>query len=133
MSEYATKQRRLILDALQKHPDDALTARQIAQMIPEGAVSVSAVYRNLATLEAEGKLQRLPKSGSRTAHYRSTDAGGCRRHLHLSCSECGRTFHMSVADTEAIIERAEKDDGFRVDSASTVLYGVCGDCRKKIK
>ena len=53
MSGYNTKQRRALLTFLGEHPDELLSARQMADALAEKQISLSAVYRNLAQLEAE--------------------------------------------------------------------------------
>ena len=131
MPSYQTKQRKALLGFLQAHADEALTADQIADALSAEGVSRSAVYRNLAALAAEGAVQRVSRSGTRRLFYRYTGAEACRAHLHLSCSSCGRTFHVDVPATNTIIERIRRDADFRIDSSSTVLYGVCADCRKE--
>ena len=70
MSGYNTKQRRALLAFLEEHPDELLTARQMADALAEKQISLSAVYRNLAQLEAEEKVRRSAKSGlqGRAAH-----------------------------------------------------------------
>ena len=69
MSIYNTKQRRALLAFLGEHPDELLTARQMADALAEKQISLSAVYRNLAQLEAEEKVRRSAKSGSHEAFY----------------------------------------------------------------
>ena len=56
MSRYSTRQRKLLLDYLSAHPHQLLSAGEIARDLREREVSLSAVYRNLAQLEAEGKI-----------------------------------------------------------------------------
>ncbi len=130
MSKYTTKQRRLLLDYLQAHADETLSARQIADALAQSNISISAVYRNLAALEDEGRVTRLTKGGSRKVYYRFMDADACRQHLHLSCFKCGRTYHMDIPATNTLIHTVERAADFEVDSAGTVLYGVCGACKK---
>ena len=120
MSKYKTRKRAALLDYLSAHPDELLSVQDIAAALD--TVSVSAVYRNLADLEAEGRVRR----DGRTGTYRYT--GGCGDCLHLSCTRCGRTFHMDGLEAERLVEAAARIDGFAVDRAETVLYGVCGDC-----
>ena len=85
MSGYNTKQRRALLTFLGEHPDELLTARQMADALAEKQISLSAVYRNLAQLEAEEKVRRSAKSGSHEAFYQYLDAKGCKGALHMSC------------------------------------------------
>lgn len=64
MSGYNTKQRRALLAFLGEHPDELLTARQMVDTLAEKQISLSAVYRNLAQLEAEEKgAPAAPKAG----------------------------------------------------------------------
>lgn len=65
MSSYSTQQRKALLAYLSRHPDELLSARQIADALADEKISLSAVYRNLAQLEAEEKVRRSSKSGTR--------------------------------------------------------------------
>lgn len=131
MATYMTKQRKTLLSYLEAHPDECFTARQIAGELKAAGISLSAVYRNMAELEGEGRIRRVSREGSRQVCYRYTDAHACREHLHLSCSQCGRTYHMDLPATTHLIHTVAEDTDFQVDSASTVLYGVCADCRRR--
>lgn len=131
MQTYKTAQRRAFLDYLAAHPDEPMSARQIAEALSAKDVSVSAVYRNLASLEAEGAVKRLTKEGCRTVYYRYTGAEDCKHHLHLSCVDCGKTFHMPESVSDALIRSVADGAHFSVDSAGTVLYGVCENCKRR--
>lgn len=130
MSKYMTKQRMLLLDYLQAHPDEPMSAGQISEAVEDAPVSASAVYRNLAELEADGKVRRLSRAGSREVFFQYMDALDCRNCLHLNCTKCGKTFHMSTPGTDRVVRDVERSDFFRVDKSETVLYGVCRACRK---
>ena len=62
MSSYSTQQRKALLAYLSRHPDELLSARQIADALADEKISLSAVYRNLAQLETEEKVRRSSKS-----------------------------------------------------------------------
>ena len=129
MSKYMTRQRKTLLDYLGAHAAERFCAQTIAEALAGEGVSLSAVYRNLAELEAEGLVRRADKGGSREVYYRFVGADECRGSLHLQCKRCGRTFHMDADGAEqlkAVLERAE---GFALDKGDTVLYGVCEVCR----
>lgn len=130
MSKYLTRQRRTLLEYLSGRPDELLSAREIAGALADEAISLSAVYRNLADLEAEGAVRQSRKSGSREIYFQYLDAGECRERLHLSCTRCGKTFHMDAGEAEEIVETVARRDGFAIDKAETVLYGVCEECQK---
>ena len=129
MAKYITKQRRLLLDFLAKHTDETLSAGQIAEALSGKEISTSAIYRNLAALEQEGKLKRSVKPGSQEAYYRYTDDEDCRGHLHLSCLRCGKTVHVEEPETDALARSLASTEGFTLDRTDTVLYGICADCK----
>lgn len=131
MPQYATRQRKALLEYLRAHPDEILSARQIAQALEPEDVSLSAVYRNLAALESQGMLRRAPKDGGHEVYYRFTQSDACKQHLHLSCSQCGKTFHMDVPATDSLVEQVANAADFQVDRSNTVLYGVCSACKNE--
>ena len=129
MARYVTKQRRSLLGFLARHADESLTAQQVAADLTASGVSVSSVYRNLTALEAEGKVRRVSRSGSRETYYQYAAAEGCRACLHLACKRCGRTFHMGMPAADALVDRVAQEEKFQIDREDTVIYGVCKDCR----
>ena len=130
MSVYTTKQRTLLLDFLREHADETLSAEQIAKQLESESVSISAIYRNLAALEQEGRLKRSARPGTQEAYYRFTDDKECQGHLHLSCLRCGKTVQVEEAETDALTHQLAKSEGFALDREDTVLYGICADCQK---
>lgn len=130
MSKYMTRQRKALLDFLGAHADEPFSAREIAEALTPEGVSLSAVYRNLASLESEGVLRRGGVNDAREATYQYIGAAACRDCLHLSCTKCGRTFHMSAGGAERLQRDALQSDEFHIDRGETVLYGVCRECRR---
>ncbi len=128
MPKYSTKQRKVLLDYLTQHPDEPLSARQIADATAGDGISLSAIYRNIAAMETEGILRPCVRDGSREVLYRFCGAAACHEHLHMTCSHCGKTYHMDVPATQTLVDQVAEDAGFRVDRSATVLYGVCRDC-----
>ena len=125
------QQRKALLNYLSMHADERLSAKQLEDALKSEGISISAVYRNLSELEREGKVRRVNNSGSREVFYQYTDGAHCKDCLHLSCEKCGKTYHMNSAVAQTLIENLAQSDEFTIDKANTVLYGVCGDCRKK--
>ena len=130
MPKYKTKQRAVLLDYLRAHPDEALSAGRIAGAVQGESISVSAVYRNLAELEAEGKVRRLSRVGSREVFFQYMDASNCRNCLHLSWMKCGKTFHMHALGAVQLERDVARNDEFQIDRNETVIYGLCRDCRR---
>lgn len=129
MSKYNTRQRKVLLDYLMCHKDMQISAKMIAEALKDENISISAVYRNLAALETDGKIKRHTKDGSREVYYRFVDDDDCRSCLHLSCKECGKTYHMQTNDANMLIERIAQTENFEIDRAKTVIYGMCVDCK----
>ena len=124
-----TRQRKTLLDYLSARHDETLSAREIAAALENEGVSLSAVYRNLGELEAEGRVRRVGRGSAREAYYQFIGADECRGSLHLQCERCGRTFHMDAAGAEQLKSVVERSEGFALDKGGTVLYGVCEICR----
>lgn len=133
MSTYATKQRKILSDYLEKRPDTLISAEEIGDALSGSGISRSAIYRNLAELEAEGKVRRSVKEGTRKVFYQFTDSDRCRDELHLSCKICGRTIHMDREAAETLVADVAGRQQFQIDKSDTVLFGVCGDCKKSGK
>ncbi len=129
MPNYSTKQRRALIDYLSSHTDEQLSAGIIAKELKAQGISLSAVYRNLRTLEAEGKVRRNTKDGSRQVFYRYVDNDNCKGHLHLCCKKCGKTFHMQSEETEKLVNSIAENDNFKIDKSDTILYGMCKMCQ----
>ncbi|MBP5288339.1 MAG: transcriptional repressor [Clostridia bacterium] len=51
---YLTRQRKKLLETLEKHRDETLSADGIMALTGDEAMSRSALYRNLSALEARG-------------------------------------------------------------------------------
>ena len=130
MTKYSTRQRTALTQFLAAHPDESFSAAQLAAALEPDGVSLSAVYRNLTELVSQNTVCRTQQDGSREALYRFAQAAGCKSHLHLACSRCGKTYHMDVPATDSLVEQVAEDAGFQIDRASTVLHGVCGKCLK---
>ena len=128
MQAYMTQPRRRLLNYLQSHADETLSAGQISGELPE--ISVSAVYRNLAALEKDGAVRRVTKAGSREILYQYLAGAQCREHLHLNCKKCGKTFHMDAEETEELVRAIAALDKFALDRSETVLYGLCEHCQE---
>lgn len=89
---YSTEQRNSLLSFLSENPDKMFSAKQVELALSGKEISKSAIYRNLAELESEGKIKRCSKPGSRESFYQFFDCNSCRTHIHLSCQKCGKFF-----------------------------------------
>lgn len=130
MAKYITKQRKLLLEYLEQHPDELLSAHQIADDLAYEKISVSAIYRNFADLEAEGKVRRTSQHGNRKVLFQYTDSEYCKENLHLSCQRCGKTYHLNPELADVITRGLASTEKFEINIATTVIYGICSSCSK---
>ncbi len=128
---YNTEQRTILLTFLSKNPDKVFSTKEIASHLEDKNISLSAVYRNLAELESDGKIKRIAKSGSRESFYQYFDTKACKNHIHLSCKKCGKIFHLEEEQTELLAKELKEADGFELNLADTTLYGICKKCHKQ--
>lgn len=75
-------------------------------------------------------MRRCSRGGARGVFYQYTAAAACKGALHLSCKRCGRLFHMDAAAADRLVDAVARLEDFAMDRSDTVLYGVCGDCRR---
>ena len=127
---YNTEQRAALLSFLTENPDKTFSAKEIAQALAGRNISKSSVYRNIAELETEQKIKRVTKVGSHESFYQFCGNASCRNHIHLSCTKCGKIFHMEHEQTERLLNALESSDGFELSVGETTLYGVCRECVK---
>lgn len=136
VSAYNTEQKRLLEEFLIANNDRSLTVEEISEglmsLSGEGVPSParSTVYRLVSRLEAEGRVRRFVRSGSRRAAYQLSLGDHCDSHLHLKCVGCGRLVHMDERVSEELLDRINSSNGFSVNEEETVLFGRCFDCKK---
>ena len=127
---YNTEQRNLLLSFLKDNPDKKFSAKEIEKALAHENISRSAVYRNLADLEADGKVKRYSKTGSRETFFQYYDLQCCRNHIHLSCIKCGKIFHLENQIADNLVNNLADQEGFEINKGETTLYGICKDCKE---
>lgn len=125
---YSTEQRNILLSFLKSNPDTQFSVKQIESALSHNSISRSAVYRNLAELENLGNIRRCTKQGSRETFYQYYDPENCKNHIHLSCTQCGKMFHLETKAAESLVSDIEKTEGFEINKSETTLFGICKDC-----
>lgn len=130
MAGYITAQRKMLLEFLEKNHDKRLSASQIANSLKNDGISVSAVYRNLASLEAQGVINRSAKEGTREIFYQYTNSNECKNCIHLTCTKCGRVTHMDNTTAKKMSDALKKTSGFNINKNKTVVFGVCDNCSR---
>ncbi len=108
---------------------DGVSQDYLAQ---KAAMDKSTAARAIQKLEAAGLIRRESRPGSREAVVQYVGAENCRGHLHLTCTRCGRTVHLSSAAASLLTGMAV-GEGFSLDLTRTALYGLCPRCRQEVQ
>ena len=131
MKNYSTKQREILLDFFKNHLDETFSTKEIIESLKSTNISESAIYRNLASLEEEGRIKRVSKALDRKTYYQFIDMDECKDHIHMSCTKCGKTIHISKEISDSLSKSLKSEDGFMLDNQETVIYGTCSTCQKE--
>jgi len=122
-----TAQRLAVLREVSRHPH--ATADEIAQGVRAeiGVISRQSVYNVLGVLTDKGILRRIQPADS-PARYE--DRVGDNHH-HLVCRSCGRTEDVCCAKGHAPCLKAHSRQGFAIDEAEVIYWGLCPKCQKR--
>jgi Fur family transcriptional regulator, stress-responsive regulator len=114
-----------VLNAVAAQPHstaDAITGHVRATL---GSVSTQAVYDVLRVCVDAGLLRRIEPAGA-SALYETRTADN---HHHLVCRVCARVTDVDCAVGAAPCLTPSELDGFEIDEAEVVFWGICGSCR----
>jgi Fur family ferric uptake transcriptional regulator len=132
MAEYATEQKKMLLDFLTKNAHQAFSVDELVSGMKntyaDGVPGISTVYRLMTKLVDEGTVKRFVKGHSRCFVYQIVDGTHCRSHLHLKCMECGKLLHLDDGVSDALLNQIRANNDFSVNEEETVLFGECSAC-----
>ncbi len=128
ISTYLTGQRKQLLSLFKDNMHESYSAKQVADKLKDCDISVSAIYRNLASMEKDGLLCRVASSVNREALYQYVDPHTCVGVIHLICDKCSQTHHLDKNVSSMIISMAEENFGFKVNKQLAMIYGLCRNC-----
>lgn len=123
-----TAPRVAVMRAVRQHPH--AETELIIKMAREHVADIShqTVYDALNALTAAGLVRRIQPNGS-LARYESRVGDN---HHHLVCRSCGVITDVDCAVGEApcLTPSADSEviEGFAVDEAEVIYWGVCPDC-----
>ena len=134
MAQYATEQKKMLVDFLREHHESSFSVDQIvlemkkndAQKVP----ATSTVYRLITKLVEEGTVKRFVRGHSRQFLYQIVDRDHCRSHLHLRCMDCGKLIHLNEKLSDKLLDVIRSTSDFSVNEEETVLVGACSDCSR---
>lgn len=120
-----TEQRDAILHTLAE-AEGPLTAQEVHDRAREvhPTIGLATVYRNLASLEADGDVVavHLPQDATR---YETAGRG---HHHHFRCVKCQVVFEIEGSCPVAMLEGATLPGGLTVMGHELVFFGKCGSC-----
>jgi Fur family transcriptional regulator, stress-responsive regulator len=119
-----TRPRLAVLEAVHAHPHADTETILVAVRADLPEVSRQAVYDVLAALTAAGLVRRIQPSGS-VARYESRVGDN---HHHVVCRSCGAIADVDCAVGEAPCLNPSDHNGFRLDEAEVIYWGLCPDC-----
>lgn len=119
-----TRPRVAVLEAVNAHPhaDTETIFDAVRFALPD--VSRQAVYDVLHALTAAGLVRKIQPSGS-VARYESRVGDN---HHHIVCRSCGVIADVDCAVGEAPCLTASDHNGFLLDEAEVIYWGLCPDC-----
>ncbi len=130
MAIYKTKQRDELMLFFEKNPHKIFSTSDIVTYLKNTKnVGVSTIYRNLALLEETGEIKRVDKSSSKEARYRYVGHIECKNHIHLICEKCHESIHLDHEASSFLNDAILKMYNFVLDKNSTIIYGVCKNCK----
>jgi len=119
-----TRPRTAVLAAVHRlpHADTDSIIGAVREELPD--VSHQAVYDVLRALTLAGLVRRIQPSGS-VARY---EARVGDNHHHVVCRSCGAIGDVDCAVGEAPCLTASNSQGFVIDEAEVVYWGLCPEC-----
>lgn len=132
---YSTVSHTKIMKFLTENRDKTVTVGDIEVYLKEQGleVNVSTIYRFLNKLNDSGELMKYAAGKGEMSSFQYIGGGrpqSCLEHLHLHCVECGRIIHLECSFMREISEHIMEHHGFALKCESSVLYGVCNECRR---
>ncbi len=125
---YLTDQRKNLLALFKANLHESFSAKQIYKALDDESISISAIYRNIATMEKDGLLCRVASSTNREALYQYLDPHSCAGVIHLVCDKCSKTQHLDKEVSNILIGTANENFGFKVNEQMVMIYGLCKNC-----
>ncbi len=119
-----TRPRVAVMTAVHAHPhaDTDLIIGAVRRHL--GDVSHQAVYDVLRALTAAGLVRRIQPANS-VARY---EARVGDNHHHVVCRSCGGMADVDCAVGETPCLTAADDQGFSIDEAEVIYWGLCSAC-----
>jgi Fur family peroxide stress response transcriptional regulator len=113
------------LAASEEHPTPEMLYRTVSRKMR--SLSLATIYKTLDAFAAIGLIRPVPV----VSEKRRFDANP-HPHHHLVCSACGAIRDYYTHDFDSLVPRRQVD-GFKPETISVNITGICADCRGKRK
>jgi Fur family transcriptional regulator, ferric uptake regulator len=90
-------------------------------------VGLTTVYRHLALLTDEGRLDALQTAVGELVYRRCHSES---HHHHVVCRRCGRGTEVELPDLERWTEATARDLGYTDVTHTVEIFGLCAVCRE---
>lgn len=131
MSKYQTEQRKKLISLFESNPHQSYSVQDIHAFLGEDDISISAIYRNISEMLKQGILIKIRDKNCSGTLYQYVNSVHCEGIIHFKCESCDNTFHLSKSISQMLVNLAEEDYSFILNSSSTFLYGECANCSQK--
>jgi len=121
-----TQQRNVIYNIVAStnlHPTADWIYEQAKKKLPN--ISLGTVYRNLKVLAEEGKIVEI--YDGKVSRF---DAN-VSPHQHFKCEQCGNLYDIDEEKWLAINKETAKKEGYTINDAFVIFYGICPSCNLK--
>ncbi|MFN3787428.1 Fur family transcriptional regulator [Sulfurihydrogenibium azorense] len=124
-----TKQRKAILEVLEENITP-MHAEDIYFKLKEKGIdiSLSTIYRNLDMLQKQGLVIKAYMLNEDKARF-----GLSSKKNYLICQECKKIVIIDNCPFEKFKEELIEVHGFDILGHSIEVYGICPECKEKIK
>ncbi len=99
-----------------------------ADELGDEEINLVTVYR-FANLLVELGLARRVEFGQGYYRYEREESQTGPHHHHIVCQKCGKVEDFQGCDIVAMVERLERESGFRIERHQLELYGACPGCQ----
>lgn len=131
MPKYNTDQRKKLLFFLKNNMHTSFSAQTIYQALIHEHISLSAIYRNLRSMEQEGLLCKTSGKNRLETLYQYLDPIECSGIIHLKCQSCEATFHLNRLTSQMLTDAAKEELAFDINHSIPFLYGKCNACSQQ--
>ena len=123
-----SKQRNAIYDVVRNskdHPDAQTILERVNKVM--SSINLATVYRNLAYLQSQGLIKRIPIESGDRFDYNTKD------HSHFYCLACNCVFDVEIEGMDCYHDLIIKKYNCKIEAVDNLIKGYCYDCYNNVK